>query len=258
MEYVYPPFTTTDQLSGFIKLLDDVPLEVAAPLLGLLLAQPEVGPLLAPALPILFLVAQLIGKAEPEVVARWYLAMSSELAKIRPIERDWEIFIPQRHTMGALSAVAAYFKANKICLPLIGVFIRFAPVEDATLLAHTVALPDDVVGEPGMFIELPVFLPAKLTCSDQERYEKPYADLAETLVRDYGGRGHWAKNRASLFQLQRRLDTYDENLRIFRKITKNLDPSGMFANQFGIDMGLRWPEAPPIPSDTETKGCVPG
>jgi FAD binding domain/D-arabinono-1,4-lactone oxidase len=257
LKYAFPPYTTTDQLIGIIKVLEDVP-ELAAALVGMLLAVPEVSPLLLPLLPILPIVALFIDKAEPEVVAKWHLAMSSDLTPYQPFQRDWEIFIPKSRARDALQAAMAYFKTNKLCLPLIGVFIRFAPAEDTTLLAHTVAMGEFVAGEPGTFFEMPVFIPKKLTCSDQARYEKVYSDLAEMLVHDYGGRAHWGKNRASLFQLERRLNKYGANLKTFRQIAKRMDPTGMFANQFGVDMGLRWPKAPPVPSDTETKGCVPG
>ena len=37
-----------------------------------------------------------------------------------------------------------------------------------------------------------------------------------------------------------------------------MDPTGMFANQFGVDIGLRWPQlATPIPPETDTSGCTP-
>ena len=82
-------------------------------------------------------------------------------------------------------------------------------------------------------------------------------DLAEILVRDFGGRAHWGKNRSSIFQFQRRIGKYGNNLKRFRQIVKKTDPKGMFANQFGVNLGLRWPQSPAIPANTETKGCVP-
>jgi hypothetical protein len=258
LKYVYPPFTTIDHKTAIAKVILDVPVDIAMAFVAKVLETPEgIGSLVMPLwlLPIFALEADTM---EPEVVAKWHLAMSSDLTPYQPFQRDWEIFIPKSRARDALQAAMTYFKAHKLCLPLIGVFLRFAPAEDTTLLAHSVAMGDFVAGEPGMFFEMPVFIPRKLTCSDQARYEKVYADLAEMLVRDYGGRAHWGKNRASLFQLQRRLNKYGANLKTFREIVKRMDPTGMFANQFGVDMGLRWPKAPPVPSDTETKGCVPG
>jgi hypothetical protein len=73
-----------------------------------------------------------------------------------------------------------------------------------------------------------------------------------------GGRGHWGKNRRSLFQLQRRQGTFGNNMKQFREMVKRIDPKGMFANQFGVDIGLRWPQmSKPVPGDTETTGCTP-
>ncbi|HEX6839536.1 MAG TPA: D-arabinono-1,4-lactone oxidase, partial [Polyangia bacterium] len=74
----------------------------------------------------------------------------------------------------------------------------------------------------------------------------------------FNGRAHWGKNRRSLFQLQRRLGAYGDNMTRFRSVVATMDPTGMFANQFGVDMGLRWPRlAKPIPVDSDVAGCSP-
>jgi D-arabinono-1,4-lactone oxidase len=258
LEYVYPPFTGADQLKGILRLLSDVPPALATTLTGGLLAIPGVFPIVAPLLPILPIVAAATGPAEPEIVGRWHRMMSSDLAEVRPMQRDWEIFIPLSQAKGALQAAMDFFRTNNIHLPLIGVFLRFAPAEDTTLIAHTVALPESTAGEPGMFFEMPVLLPRNMKCSDRDTYEALYAGFVETLIMNYGGRAHWGKNRASIFQLQRKIDVYGYNLTRFRNVVKRMDPTGMFANQYGVDLGLRWPDSPPVPSNTETHGCVPG
>jgi len=110
-----------------------------------------------------------------------------------------------------------------------------------------------------MFFEIVVFLPKGMHCSDQARYEKVFEDLAVKMVSPpINGRAHWGKNRRSLFQLERRLGTYGYNMTQFRDVVKQMDPKGMFANQFGVDMGLRWPQmTKPVPQDTHSAGCTP-
>lgn len=141
--------------------------------------------------------------------------------------------------------------------------LQIAPAEDGTLIAHTVNEGVFGSGPPGsnfagMFFEMPVFIPKDIKCADLARYEKVYSDLAERLVEDFGGRAHWGKNRRSLFQLQRRLGTYGDNMKQFRDVVKQMDPTGMFANQFGVDIGLRWPQmTTPVRPDTESQGCIP-
>jgi len=195
------------------------------------------------------------------MVGKGHHMMSSELtpAVTRPFERDWEVFIPGSNAQLAIQTAKSYFQQNGVSLPLIGVFLRFAPAEDGTLIAHTVDQGQFAGNSTGMFFEMPVFLPKGMHCRDQARYEKVYSDLAEKLVSPpINGRAHWGKNRRSLFQLQRRLGVYGDNMTEFRRLVKLSDPNGMFANQFGVDIGLRWPNmTQPVPPNTETLGCTP-
>lgn len=78
-----------------------------------------------------------------------------------------------------------------------------------------------------------MFIPKIIKCSDQARYEKLYSDLA-SCWRETTVRGHWGKNRRSLFQFQRRLETYGNNMKAFGRIVERFDPKGIFANQFGV------------------------
>jgi FAD/FMN-containing dehydrogenase len=171
-------------------------------------------------------------------------------------ERDWEIVIPRQNAQAALSAGYEYFKEHHICLPLLGVFIRFAPVEDETLVAHTVAAGDFKAGEPAMFFELPVYVPTGISCANQDEYEQVYIDLAAMLVQQFGGRPHWAKNRRETFLLPEICARYGDHLTRFADVVRRVDPRGRFANQFGVDLGLTWPQSPPIPADTTAPSCV--
>ncbi len=248
-----PAFASSDCSEGLVKVALDAPLELVATYLKILLTSlTSFGAIFAECC---------TKDCNVDKTGRWHRMMSSPLtpAQFRPFERDWEIFIPGNNAAAAIQTAKSYFQQNGICLPLIGVFLRFAPAEDGTLVAHTVNQGPFATGPAGMFFEMVVLLPKGMTCGDQARYEKVYSDLAEKLVSPpINGRGHWAKNRRSLFQLQRRLGTYGDNMNSFREVVKQFDPNGMFANQFGVDMGLRWPRmSKPVPPDTDTAGCTP-
>jgi hypothetical protein len=254
MRYWQPPFTSSECSRGQYKVGIDAPSQITGTgneaLLGFL------GFLTGG---IFDWFANSVSDCIVDVTGKSYRMMSSDLthAETRPFERDWEIFVPGQNAQAALQIAKDYFQQNGLCLPLIGVFIRFAPPEDGTLIAHTVNEGPFAQGSPGMFFEIPVFLPKGISCGNLARYEKVFADLAERMVSaPIYGRAHWAKNRRSLFQLQRRLGTYGTNMKQFRDTVKLMDPTGMFANQFGVDIGLRWPQlSSDIPSDTEAASC---
>jgi hypothetical protein len=190
-----------------------------------------------------------------------YLMMSSDLPmrQFRPMGRDWEVFIPPNQAAAALALAKSYFEVHDIHMPLFPVFIRFAPLEDGTLIAQNVKQGAFTGSAAGMFMEMPIFIPKGMGCASLASYEKVYADLIEMLVAPpINGRAHWGKNRRSLFQRQRRLRAYGDNMRRFREAVKQTDPTGVFANQFGVDIGLRWPRlATPIPADAHATACRP-
>ena len=171
-------------------------------------------------------------------------------------QNDWEIAVPRQDAQAALRTVYAYLRDRGSCLPLLGVFLRFAPVEAETLIAHSVAGGAFKRGELAMFIDLPVYIPVGMTCSNQDRWEKPWIDLAAILIENHHGRAHWAKNQRSAFVLESARNTYGDNMERFRAVVARMDPHGMFANQFGVDVGLRWPESDAIASDTSGRACV--
>lgn len=55
-------------------------------------------------------------------------------------QMDWEIAIPASKLSAAMNELGQFVKNKKICLPLVGVFIRFALSENKTLIAHTVSV----------------------------------------------------------------------------------------------------------------------
>jgi FAD/FMN-containing dehydrogenase len=120
----------------------------------------------------------------------------------------------------------------------VGVFIRFAPAEETTLLAHTVAKGEFKPGEPAVFIEMPVYLPTAFPSEMAAAYDKKYEDFARLLIEKFSGRAHWGKNRDWVFEWQTERGMYGDHLARFRQVQAELDPNGVFQTAFGEKAGF--------------------
>ena len=153
---------------------------------------------------------------------------------------DWEIAVPKSRAAEAMQAVIDHIRKNKICLPLVGVFLRFTPSMDETLMAHTTSLKDFIKGEPVVYIEMPVYLPVGFGPEKYQAYHAVFEEFARMLITHYGARAHWGKNHEWVFALQRDLDVYGDNLRKFQSVVDDLDPHGVFSNDFAKNMGIKY------------------
>ncbi|MEM6994166.1 MAG: FAD-binding oxidoreductase, partial [Myxococcota bacterium] len=76
-----------------------------------------------------------------QVVGRGSRMMSSELTLAQDgiLQHDFEFALPPSRAAAAYAAAREYFARDGICLPLVGVFIRFSKIEDEAWIAHTSA-----------------------------------------------------------------------------------------------------------------------
>lgn len=153
-------------------------------------------------------------------------------------QMDWEIAIPQSRAAEAMAWVKRHVEQNKICLPLVGVFLRFTPALDESLLGYTNAGGDFIKNEPVVYIEMPVYLPVGFTATQKAEYDRPFEELARTLITRFGGHAHWGKNRDWVFELQRNLGVYGDRIERFKKVAHELDPHGIFENSYSKMIGL--------------------
>jgi FAD/FMN-containing dehydrogenase len=169
--------------------------------------------------------------------------VSSHLIKEQAgfFQMDWEIAVPASKAEAAFKAIREHMTLNKTCLPLVGVFIRFAPSEDQTLLAHTVSDQNDwIKNEPAVFFEMPVYVPVGMDHKTFDQYEKQYVDFAKLMIEQYSGRPHWGKNRQWAFDLAIKAQRYGNNINEFQSVINQLDPHGTFSNEFGEKLGFTW------------------
>ncbi|MCO4795356.1 MAG: FAD-binding protein [Bacteriovoracaceae bacterium] len=153
-------------------------------------------------------------------------------------QMDWEIAVPASELSEAMRSVQAHVEKNKICLPLVGIFVRFSRVGDETLMAHSSVGGSFKKGELVAFIEMPVYLPVGFSRNQARAYDKIYEDFAKLLVNKHKGRAHWAKNRNWIFPYQKNLGRMNENTVRFKKIVRQMDPNGLFRNKFSDIIGI--------------------
>lgn len=181
------------------------------------------------------------------------LMMSSEMTDVQSElpEIDYEVAVPLADVPDALRRVKEYARANRLCMPLIGAFLRFSPVEDHTLIGHSVTDEGAWKNQKVMFLEFVVYVlhtPApddKREQSWQEHhYYGKYRELALQLIEHDHARPHWGKNQTPLFVLHKEVDTaYAARLHEFHCWVRKLDPDNRFANDFTRKVGLTPPQA---------------
>jgi len=52
------------------------------------------------------------------------------------------------------------------------------------------------------------------------------------LIQRFKGRAHWGKNDGSLFELQKKMNSYGDRLGRFKAIMNQFDPHGVLSNEF--------------------------
>jgi hypothetical protein len=154
-------------------------------------------------------------------------------------QMDWEIAVPASRAEAALQAIKQHMTKNRTKLPLVGVFVRFAPAENESLMAHTNASGDEwEQGGPAAFFEMPVYVPVGFSDEKFREYERQFEEFARILITQFAGRPHWGKNREWALKLAVEQGRYNENLQTFKSVRDRLDPHGLFANKFSEMIGL--------------------
>jgi hypothetical protein len=174
------------------------------------------------------------------------LMMSSELTEHQESlgEIDYEIAVPLSEAKAALERVRDYAKSQRLCMPLIGAFLRFSPLDDHTLVGHSVTDGAAFKDQKVMFLEFVVYIlhtpEEKREAWKQEHdYYAKYRELALELVRHHHGRPHWGKNETVVFQEAHDDDAaYRERLHQFHCFVHRYDPNNHFGNAFTAEVGL--------------------
>lgn len=174
------------------------------------------------------------------VIGKSYRMVSSHLTKAQDglFQMDWELAVPASKAQAALKAIREHMNKNNTKLPLVGVFVRYAPSEDKTLMAYTVSDGDAWKnGETAVFFEMPVFIPVGFSDKKFEEYERQFSEFARMLIDKFSARPHWGKNRDWVFKYAKDAGAYPYISR-FRKVRMKFDPNNIFANDYGRVLGI--------------------
>jgi FAD/FMN-containing dehydrogenase len=169
-----------------------------------------------------------------DVIGPSHRMLSSELGLGREtlIVRDWEVAIPQSQVSGALVELKRYFTQKKLSLPITGVYLRFTPVEATTLISNATEDGHFRKNEIVTFIEFPAYYPIGFPPEKKEKYSQLYEEMTKILVEKFHGRPHWGKNNEAIFKAHRITGHERHLITRFKKLVKELDPKGIFANDF--------------------------
>ena len=149
----------------------------------------------------------------------------------------WEITIPQSESKRALEFIKKSFQRRK-CNPLILMLVRFAPVEDTTLISPLAPGGKFQIGEKAMVVEMVRYFPRGFFGANMEKYDRFMANLMKQLIVRFQGRTHWGKSKDWVFSYQKEKRTFGNRLNRFRKIANKFDPQGLFSNDFLKGAGL--------------------
>jgi hypothetical protein len=129
-------------------------------------------------------------------------------------------------------------------MPLIGVFLRFSPSDDHTLIGHSVSDEAAFKGQKVMFVELVAYVLHTPETDEEQRwqeqeYYRKFRQLAVAIVKNHHGRPHWAKNETVVFQEARNDDAaYRARLHQFHCFVHRFDPANRLGNEFTAAVGL--------------------
>lgn len=152
---------------------------------------------------------------------------------------DWEVAIPGHQVDGALLAMRDAFDASNRCLPLVGALIRFDRAEDSALLAGNAATGAFTPEERVVHIEFADFRPFGFSEDRRRAYDESIIDLVEQWVEEFDARPHWGKNRDFMFEGIASAE--DERFTRFQAVLDQLDPYGVFSNEWAQNVGFSWP-----------------
>jgi hypothetical protein len=124
----------------------------------------------------------------------------------------------------------------------VGVFVRFGKIERGGWLSYHSAGKDFAEGQTAMFFETPVAVPAGYSEAQLTEYLHIYQEMVSLFIRHFGARAHWGKNIDAIFDLQHQVGTYAGRIEKMNQAVAELDPYGVFANDFARRIGVRWPK----------------
>jgi hypothetical protein len=154
---------------------------------------------------------------------------------------DWEVALPESEIDAALLYVKAKLQEHQLYNPAIGVVIRADRAVTDTLLGSAAAGSGVAAGERMYHLEFPIFYPYAFSAEQLAAYQAPYVEMLLHLVQNHRARLHLGKNRSDLFAHPAVRAGNADRRALFQPFVDQMDPRGVFANDFLRQAGFSWP-----------------
>jgi FAD/FMN-containing dehydrogenase len=163
------------------------------------------------------------------------------LARRKFSNLDWEVALPESEIEGALAYVKGQLQEHQLYNPAIGVVIRADRAVTDTLLASAAAGSGVAAGERIYHLEFPIYFPYAFSADQIAAYQAPYVEMILYLIRNHRARPHLGKNRSDIFAHPVTLAANADRRALFQPFIDQMDPAGVFANDFLRQAGFTWP-----------------
>jgi FAD/FMN-containing dehydrogenase len=163
------------------------------------------------------------------------------LARRKFSNLDWEVALPESEIDAALAYVKGKLDEHRLYNPAIGVVLRADRAVTDTLLASAAAGSGVPAGARMYHLEFPIFWPYSFSAAQMAAYQAPYAEMILHLVRHHRARPHLGKNRSDIFADPVTLAANADRRALFQPFIDDMDPAGVFANEFLRQAGFSWP-----------------
>ena len=153
--------------------------------------------------------------------------------------RFLELAIPQGSQKEALEAIRDYYEQSDTCEIFSVYNLRFVRVTDQSLVANASPGEEFQVGELAMFVEINGYYPKGMPADQFQTFDQYNTGLVRLLIEHYGARPHWGKGEAWYHRYSDQQGRRSEGKRQFRQVLRDVDPLGMFQNDFTERAGFR-------------------
>jgi FAD/FMN-containing dehydrogenase len=151
--------------------------------------------------------------------------------------RTLEVVVPPGRSRQALLAIRDLVR-RRPCELFGALWLRFTRVTSSSLIGNNVASSRYHGNDLALFIELEAYTPKGLTAEQFAEYDELNTALLKTLIDQFDARPHWGKGERWTHVYSQSHDTFDGRREAFRKALDEVDPHGVFANDFSDEVGL--------------------
>lgn len=156
---------------------------------------------------------------------------------------EYEGGMPFSQIQAAVQYLNSIYDRDDVCQPLIGTIMRFDNADDSLILSGNHARNGINDGDRMVHLEFVEYWGYGL---DEQKLEAfvntPYREIITHLVENFDYWPHWGKNDEWVFQLPALQSRNAPERSIFNQAIAQLDPYGVFSNEFTRNAGLSSPQ----------------